>query len=41
MAAFGRKRTVILAIFEPTERPLSGKADTQSSPKTIGNLISK
>ena len=29
MTAPGRKRTVILAIFEPTERPLSGKADIQ------------
>ncbi len=27
MSALGRKRTVILVIFEPTERPLSGKAD--------------
>ncbi len=41
MSAHGRKRTVILAIFEPTERPLLRKADIQSSPKTMGNLISK
>ena len=27
MAAPGRKRPVILAIFEPTERPLLVKAD--------------
>ncbi len=27
MTAIGRKRTVILFIFEPTERPVSGKAD--------------
>ena len=29
MTACGRKRPVISLIFEPTERPLSGKADIQ------------
>jgi hypothetical protein len=26
-SAFGRKRTLILSIFQASERPLSGKAD--------------
>ena len=31
MAAYGRKRTVISLIFEPTERPLLVKADIEFS----------